>query len=267
VFLSDSSVYHKVRAHDAVGHASDIVVSDGVTVDTTPPEPEYLLHHGDNIVINPSFEDTNNDTVIEWSDIVKGTLPCQQAPPRHWHVTSPSDCVSTIHSDTHQAKDGRSFISLMGSVEQTLNNLTINGRYRISLCSSHLPLETATLANKEGYIEIGKQRHVFLMYTKASHSDVRIEIDDVLLWHHHTFYFIARQSVMKFTIGSMNRGTEIAVDHIKIQITTDTGSQSGSHVTAHTEFVYDWSSVHASWSFSDPESPIIDYMWAVGMYE
>jgi hypothetical protein len=29
--------------------------------------------------------------------------------------------------------------------------------------------------------------------------------------------------------------------------------------------IHDWSSVHASWNFIDPESPIIDYTWAIGI--
>jgi hypothetical protein len=29
--------------------------------------------------------------------------------------------------------------------------------------------------------------------------------------------------------------------------------------------LHDWSSVHASWNFIDPESPIIDYTWAIGI--
>jgi hypothetical protein len=29
--------------------------------------------------------------------------------------------------------------------------------------------------------------------------------------------------------------------------------------------IHDWSSVHASWNFIDPENPIIDYTWAIGI--
>jgi hypothetical protein len=242
-------------------------MSDGITVDTTPPEPEYRQHLGPNLVTNPSFEDIENMTVTDWSDIESNISPCQLSVPRDWSAVSSADCIQTVHTGTNVAKDGRAFMLLRGAVQQSLTNLTLNGRYRVSFYSSHLPLSTDTISNKEGYMSIGGDTRVFLMYTRDGRSDVTTPSDYVLIWHHHIYYFIADDSDAMFSIGSMDIDTLIAVDDVIVQSTTtemDTGSQNGSHVTVHTVFVRDWSSVHAAWSFTDSESPIVDYMWAIG---
>ena len=43
-----------------------------------------------------------------------------------------------------------------------------------------------------------------------------------------------------------------------------TGNVSG-HVGGHVVFIHEWSSIHGSWRVIDPESPIIDYTWVIGM--
>ncbi|CAG2212774.1 NUDT9 [Mytilus edulis] len=41
-------------------------------------------------------------------------------------------------------------------------------------------------------------------------------------------------------------------------------SDSSGHVNGHIDYIHQWSSIHGSWSFIDPESPIVDYKWAIG---
>jgi hypothetical protein len=38
--------------------------------------------------------------------------------------------------------------------------------YRVTFVTAHPPILGAVLANKEGYVQIGDKRHVFMVYTK-----------------------------------------------------------------------------------------------------
>ena len=59
----------------------------------------------------------------------------------------------------------------------------------------------------------------------------------------------------------------LALDHVQIQKatqTTDTSQHTGSPIHVESVIVHDWSSVHATWTMIDPESPIREYTWAIG---
>ena len=56
-------------AVDNVGYISDVTVSDGVTIDVTPPQPDYLYHSEDNVLKNPSFETTLSIETIDLQNI------------------------------------------------------------------------------------------------------------------------------------------------------------------------------------------------------
>jgi hypothetical protein len=123
----------------------------------------------------------------------------------------------------------------------------------------------AVLANKEGYVQIGDKRHVFMVYTKHDkHGSNSDEVD----WHHHTFYFRSNIYKASISFGSMTGNTGILFDDIKVQEAIlhnhDENKAQGKHIHAHVVALHQWSSIHASWSFVDPESPIVDYMWAIG---
>ena len=57
IFVGDT-VYSRIKAVDGVGHSSDIKSTNGVTIDTTPPVPISYSHNHNNLVMNPSFEET-----------------------------------------------------------------------------------------------------------------------------------------------------------------------------------------------------------------
>jgi hypothetical protein len=61
----------------------------------------------------------------------------------------------------------------------------------------------------------------------------------------------------------MTGKTGILFDDIKVQQAIlhdhDDNEAQGKHIHAHVVALHQWSSIHASWSFVDPESPIIDY--------
>jgi hypothetical protein len=68
------------------------------------------------------------------------------------------------------------------------------------------------LDNKEGYVQIGDKRHVFMVYTKRDkHGSSSQEVD----WHHHTFYFRSNINKEFITFGSMTGNTGILFDDIK----------------------------------------------------
>ncbi|XP_055997828.1 uncharacterized protein LOC125647098 [Ostrea edulis] len=266
--LNQSQIYYnKVYAVDNVGYKSSVVVSDGVTLDHTPPEPEYLLHSGSNILSNPSFEIASNvlqSSAVNTTDICNITVDYQ---PNSWNL-SYSGCVAVVSSGKNLARDGRSFLFIRGSVTQYLNGLVVGGLYRVSFFSSHLSISSSTQSNKEGFIQLGDKKHVFLIYTKAYRGDgnENSQVREEVSWHKHTFYFTAMKTSTNFEIGSVDDKTGIFVDHIAFEhVTRDKNNgTSGLQVQAHVVSLHEWGSIHGSWSFVEDVSSITEYMWAIG---
>ena len=72
-------LYSKIYAEDAAGHRSQVIVSDGVTVDTTPPVISSMVYSdGVNLIDNPSFE---NDPALN-ADLTQ----CDAQPLTSWEV-------------------------------------------------------------------------------------------------------------------------------------------------------------------------------------
>ncbi|CAG2188627.1 unnamed protein product [Mytilus edulis] len=69
---------------------------------------------------------------------------------------------------------------------------------------------------------------------------------------------------MNITIGSMDMTTGIFIDNLSVQKVNLTTASPGGHVIGHVVYLHEWSSIHGSWGFADPESPVIDYSWAIG---
>lgn len=254
-------------ATDNSGLISSIVVSDGTIIDQTPPVPETFLHIDENIVDNPSFENTGGDE-IKWENVTSIDI-CTVSDSYHpllW-IPSIATCMAVISSDVNLGKDGKSFLFIRGSIQQELPKIKAGYLYRISFFSSHLPITESVSANKEGFVQLGDDiKHVFLIYTKSYRHDEH-GIDngrEEVSWHSHTFYFRATQNVVNITIGSVDVTTGIFIDNLSVQeVNLTTGDASG-HVLGHVVYLHKWSSIHGSWSFADPESPVIDYTWAIG---
>ncbi|XP_060084880.1 uncharacterized protein LOC132564227 [Ylistrum balloti] len=258
-------VYNKVYAVDGLGQQSDTAVSDGVTVDTTPPIPSQLVHYDTvNLATNPSFENSNGHS-ISW-DNVNNTDICNVNSshlPQQWTSTWDT-CVAVVSSDTNLARDGRSMVIVRGALSQDISGLEVDGLYRVTFVTSHLPSVDSVIANKEGFVEFG-DRHVFLMYTKAyrlddHHSDTR----EIITWHHHTFYFVMSSTSATLRLGSLDRGTGILIDDIQVHHVSHTDSTTSDTVNAHVVFLHEWGSIHGSWSFVEAESHITEYLWAIG---
>ena len=83
--IAGTTLYNKVYAEDAAGHSSQVIVSDGVTVDTTPPAALDMVYtNGVNLLDNPSFE---ADTALN-----ANLTQCDAQPPTSWEVSVTSYC-------------------------------------------------------------------------------------------------------------------------------------------------------------------------------
>lgn len=254
-------------AVDDVNFKSDIAVSDGVTVDTTPPQPQYLFHVDENLGENPSFEDSPKTLPIE---NVNRTNICSLVPdfhPEKWNLTSGS-CAAVVSSARNLARNGRSFLFIRGSIKQIIENLIVGELYRVNFYTSHLLISASRLSNKEGFINIGRAKHVFMLYTKAYRHDEhgKSENRELVSWHRHTFYFIANGVTATLQIGSVDEKTGLFMDDLSLQRVerNHVNKTSGLHVLAHVVYLHEWGSIHGSWSFIEDVSAITEYKWAIG---
>ncbi|XP_071123054.1 uncharacterized protein [Mytilus edulis] len=263
-------LYAKVYSVDNAGLKSDIIVSDGAIIDKTPPVPEKFIHVIEKLGNNTSFENTSGD-VIMFGNVTSFDI-CMVSTSYHplsW-IPSPFTCMAVVSSDVNLAREGRSFLFIRGSVHQELPQVIAGRLYRVSFFSSHLSITDSVAANKEGFIQFGDgEKLVFLIYTKSYRKDghgTSSDREDVS-WHTHHFYFRPTENAVNITIGSMDMTTGIFLDDISVQEVNLTTGASSKHVLGHVVYLHEWSSIHGSWSFSDPDSPIIDYTWAIGYAE
>lgn len=239
-----------------------------MTVDTTPPVPDKFVLLGINLVSNPSFEITGGNEV-SWLNI-SSTDICNMDVTYHplmWYIETYS-CMTIVSSNVNLAKDGGKFLYIRGSITQKVDNITEGMTYKVTFYSSHLSSVDSSLGNKEGFIQLNNEKHVFLIYTKSYRQDSNGDIDDreELSWHSHTFYFTADLNEANITIGSIDLTTGIFLDDINVQEVNVTAGDISGHVLGHVVYLHDWSSIHGAWSFTDPESSIIDYKWAIGKH-
>ncbi|KAL3873929.1 hypothetical protein ACJMK2_037006, partial [Sinanodonta woodiana] len=260
-----TSLVHKVIAMDVAGHASNISESNGVIIDATPPIRKQKLAFEENLVFNPSFENFNDSTALKDVETHK---TCSGNIIQNWFY-NPNSCAYIISSNDSLASDGDSFVIIKGSILQDIINISVGTSYRFMFYTSHLPFEGNDIISNEGYIKFGSDYRVFLLYNRpqTSSSD---KMNDMFSWHKHTFYFTGHHEESFLEIGNYAGSAGFALDDLHMQAVAlakdgDLGPQG--HVTAHTVFLHDWSSIHAEWDFYDPDSPIIDYIWAIGNTE
>jgi hypothetical protein len=244
-----------------------VVVSDGVILDLTPPEPEYLLHTGNNTLNNPSFEAASSTlqySAVNATDICTISVDYE---PANWKLSSPG-CVAVVSSNKNLARDGRSFLFVKGSLIQFIDGLVVGGLYRVTFFSSHLSISSSTQSNKEGFVQLGDKKHVFFIYTKAYRGDgnENSQVREAVSWHKHTFYFTALTTSTNFEIGSVDGKTGVFIDHITLEhvMRDKNNGTNGLHVQAHVVSLHEWGSIHGSWSFVEDVSSITEYLWAIG---
>jgi hypothetical protein len=90
---------------------------------------------------------------------------------------------------------------------------------------------------------------------------------DTYLWQKHVYLFHLDTNTSTVEFGTVQTNAAFAIDGIEFRLcevsTNETDGAEG-HVNIHTVFVHDWSSIHAEWSFIDPETDILENMWAIG---
>ncbi|XP_078664145.1 uncharacterized protein LOC144907216 [Branchiostoma floridae x Branchiostoma belcheri] len=250
----------KVVAEDAAGNRSPAAVSDGIMIDSTPPVPEADLVYDDNLLQNPSFELTSGSADIESWMLNDDFHEAVQVSPRPW--------------DEIAAKDGQHYLILRGSISQTIDT-TPGQEYRVSFSVNHDTLSDIPTLNQEGTVTAPGIASAFKLRNRPASSNDRetaIKEDQSAwdTWQRQTFFFTAVDNSSVITIGSVGRKAGISVDNVKVQAMTYRGSRYNStaryygDVEFSCQLLSDWSSVVAKWSMVDPESPIVDYSWAIG---
>ncbi|KAK3103765.1 hypothetical protein FSP39_021725 [Pinctada imbricata] len=261
-------LYHKVYAEDSVGYRSPVVVSDGVRVDTTAPIPQYLLHMGENVLQNPSFETVTSYTSAQSINTTQICNLTSDFHPDFWTLTENS-CGTVVDSTTNLALDGRKFLFIRGGLVQYLSGLMVGELYRLEFYTSHTLMSSSLIANKEGFVNFGGDRDVFLIYNKAYRKDGHGSSSrPTVSWHKHTFYFEPREAEVNLTIGSVDDRTGIFIDHVTFEhVDRNSSNTDGDKVKAHVVYVHTWGSIHSSWTFMEDVSRIVEYTWAIGYSE
>ncbi|XP_077997650.1 uncharacterized protein LOC144450798 isoform X2 [Glandiceps talaboti] len=243
--------FSKVIGVDAAGLQSEAAISNGITMDTTPPVVEERFVFGDNLVQNPSFED--------W------TLVTDSKTPDNWQVNGIADIV------TSTGQDGNAFIQVYGDITQDLTTV-VGEKYQVTFYCSHIYQSHNPIGSQEGFIQGPGIHHVFSLYQRAGHyGDGNTE---AISWHRYVYYFTASEVQSAIVLGSVGRNNGIAIDNIAVRhvgigarqppsIPTPY-NQYSSAVHVETQVLHEWNSVHASWNMVDLESTMKEYMWAIG---
>ncbi|XP_070572874.1 uncharacterized protein [Ptychodera flava] len=248
---SGQSYFSKVMAVDAAGLQSAPAISNGITVDTTVPEAVKKVNDHTNLIGNPSFEE------VETED---GETDCTNPEificlPAVWQVQGTGHVTrgSNVSSNA-----GNAFMNIYGSVSQTVET-AVGGKYRVSFYASHLPVSETSLVSQQGYIYLPGLHRVFRLFKRRTRA---AQLD----WYEHVYYFTAASELSNVTIGSFGDKSGIAIDEVQLFLTSEQeGTPSTSDpIQKHLRTDGKEFSLHASWDITDPESPIVNYMVAIG---
>ena len=248
--ISGTTVWNKVYAVDNVGHRSPVVISNGVTIDTTPPDIQGLAYLGENLLHNPSFEEAS----------ASGQSVA------NWQVNEESS-INIIKSPNSLARHGESYAEISGSVHQTISNLIPGHLYRVVLHTGYTPLVESEHRTSHGFVEVDKEHFTISHDPNMCKGICDAGTQNFILWNTHTFSFISTNETTRLTIGTPTRTMTMVLDHVSLQSVEYVGSEekrTENHLVISTVFLKHWSSIHVSWHFKDDQSPITQYTWAVG---
>ncbi|XP_035696851.1 uncharacterized protein LOC118430248 [Branchiostoma floridae] len=289
--------FSTVYAVDAAGLTSSPAVSDGILVDTTPPEVLNKFNFGPNLLDNPSFENiqssastnlisdlgsagnvgltgTDNSSASNSSHVNlrnNSFTSANNGEPAHWNISGVAAVMSPSTAVSHH---GVSYLLLHGSISQLIPT-SPGERYRLTLHASPIFPSNTPVVAQEGYVISPGMHRVFKLYQRPSHLEgAELHVDRNITWHKHVFYFTAVEHVSEVVIGSVGPWSGITLDDVKVQemrqgsrpppANPNPTNQLTSPVHLETSFAHDWTSVCAAWDFVDPESPIVGYSWAIG---
>ncbi|XP_046571088.1 LOW QUALITY PROTEIN: uncharacterized protein LOC124279320 [Haliotis rubra] len=248
-------VWAKVYAVDVVGHTSTVVVSDGVSIDSSPPEVKDIAYLGENLVSNPSFEESTSQ-----STDCHPELPSWKAG-RH-------SCIRLLTPGVHHATHGKTIVSVRGSIQQNVMNLDVGSRYKATIHVGY-PLDiTVNQKVAEGFISFGNDVFTFSLDPHLCVDSCYGTDGRVILWSQYSFSFLAQNATTPLKIGTSSISMEMALDHVLLQRVDHVGNadtlETESNVKIQAVFRKHWSSVHVSWHFHDGESPLVEYTMAAG---
>ncbi|XP_064631667.1 uncharacterized protein LOC135489960 [Lineus longissimus] len=274
VMATGSIFYNKVRAVDAAGLSSDVVVSDGVVVDDTPPVvASKLACDSTNLIGNPSFE-YDSDALDFDAAVAEPSQVGDRISVGSWTKGSVTEW-ELLGSQQVLAKDGQQFLLFYGDVSQTLTGLAAYEKYRLSFEASHVAPGSLPLLAQEGRLEVPGVSHVFSLYSRPSRYDhMQDDLKKHIDWQRHVYYFTTETTSALIKFSSLGEKTGIALDSVSVVHCQD-GSRPQPHrvspfnnhtqpLQVHTGFLHDWSILRATWDMVDLESPIVDYRWAIG---
>ena len=203
-FFVGFKYYSKIIAVDSAGLRSDASISDGVVVDSTPPQSMKTFFEGPNLLRNPSFESTTSV-----SD-VPGQFPLTE-----WNISAKTK-AAIVHAGADVAQDGVMMASVFGSISQTITTET-GQAYQISFYVSHTMSSRDPLLNQEGYIQAPGLSEVFKLYNRPAHTHSSEE--QAVTWLRHTFYFTAHSEESVIALSSVGRSNGVLLDNVKVDIT------------------------------------------------
>jgi hypothetical protein len=230
---------------------SPFVYSDGIIVDTTPPVQGKRVKCHQNSLSNLFFSilfKHKNESKI-----------CDDISETKWKTIGKT-CVSLRKSDS--TNSDTTVLHIQGSMSQDVTHIA-HGKYRLTFYTSTIPSDDLKLSAVEGYVQVKEQRHVFMIYRKPSVQTYS--------WQKHIYFFhVFDESMLTVEVGTLSPGSAFAVNDIQFQhcsVVPITEDGSLSNVDVEIVFVHDWSSIHAEWNFTDPETEIVNYAWAIGTSE
>ncbi|ESO83749.1 hypothetical protein LOTGIDRAFT_168990 [Lottia gigantea] len=251
---SGDKIYHKVYAVDGSGLQSQVAVSNGIIIDTSPPEPSYLEFIGENLILNPSFESISDDT----------TTSCNSNIPEHWYTDSIS-CVNTRSSQHSTAHDGEVYITITDQIQQTIQYLDTDCSYQLTVHVGY-PHDILLSHHKvEGFIRLGHEINSFKLNPDLCQGDCS-QLVNVIHWYKFTYIYQPINTREKLVIGTTRNNMILAIDDLELRKINHVSLKdtNNNHIVYHPTFTPHWSSLHFNWYFKDGESSIVEYQWALG---
>ena len=135
---------------------------------------------GDNMISNPSFEETDNifsnQTSTSW-------------------VFDPQSSGRILQVGIKDAKDGTAIAVTYGKMSQTFG--TISGsHYMLSFYTNHVSGDENVYLHQEGKVEAPGLKEVFQLYNKPNHGVVKESF-----WQKNAFYFLASEMMSTISIS------------------------------------------------------------------
>eukprot|EP00058_Branchiostoma_floridae_P022361 XP_002607851.1 hypothetical protein BRAFLDRAFT_117282 [Branchiostoma floridae] len=299
---SGKTYYTSVRAYNHAGLHSTFH-TDGVMVDTVAPtagvvfdgqDVRDMAYTSDATVVSASWHgfndldsgidkhfwcigETNSQSecnVMGWTDtglVQEGTVTLGSSLTNGWVLEGDSAVqqISSLPTDDFQTKHGRSHLLLHGSMSQTLTTVA-DQEYRISFFVNHDATTDVPRLTQEGLLTAPGLHQVFKLRNRQVSTVDTTSTEQWDTWQKQIFYFTAVGTSSSVTIQSVGTKAGISLDNFKVEpvsyatTTFDSKAVYDGYIDLTAQTLSDWGSVSAKWSMVDPESPIVDFSWAIG---